>query len=236
MKKILAIFLALITILSVTLVACNDDKGTTGGNYDNDNDGTDDEFVARKDTTSDTTTDTSTDTGKNNTSGWTDVNMTVYASWSYALRSEPNFNSSIPMKEETKSNVEVAQGDELTVVAEYNDWYKVIYNGKEYYINRYCTVASKEELSFKRLETEEQFVITLKKDKEVNIRDIQVRVSNTDQEHVKTLKGVVELTVVAKNTKWYKVLYNEKEYYLYISGTKQHFDGIPDSDSSSGAV
>lgn len=237
MKKILAIFLALVTIMSVALVACDKNNGgTTGGNSNDDDD--DDIFVTQgngKDTSD--TKDTGDDT-KDTSDDWVAVSKTVYLAVKYDLRTAPNFNdrgtSALPMNKESKSGVEVLIGTELSVVAKKDRWYKVNYNGGEYYISCTCVVDSKSELDFTRLEGADQFDITLKKDKQVNIRTVQMTASNYE-ENV-TLKGEVTLKVVGMDTtkKWYKVLYNGGEYYLYIAGVKDNFSGLPDDGPDGG--
>ena len=72
MKKILAIFLALVMILSVTLVACSKDKATTGGNSDD----ADDEDIFVQNSKDKETSDTSKDDKK--TGGWEAAAYPIY--------------------------------------------------------------------------------------------------------------------------------------------------------------
>lgn len=147
MKKILAIFLALVTIMSVALVACDKNNGgTTGGNSNDDDD--DDIFVTQgngKDT-SDTK-----DTGDDNdtSSGWQVVTRTIYVAdlSGVAIRKEASTASS------RIGSVKFGEG--VTAIA-YNadsDWYRISYQSakaenNEAYVKGEWFTEDKDDLEF----------------------------------------------------------------------------------------
>ena len=229
MKKILAIFLALIMIMSVALVACSNDRATTGGGEggveDDDND-----FVSKK---TDTSTDTDDESKKTNSGDWTALtNTTIYAMCKVNLRAEDSQKST--------SVKQVEAMTALTAVAKSDDWYKVSYEGQELYIDANYVGSSLEEATFTDLAEADRFNVTIKAhganedpysvylgklptfDRSLE-GTISVKKANTD---------VNPLIVIAKNGtgSWYKVSYNNEIYYLCItSKTKPYLNGIPTS-------
>lgn len=225
MKKILAIFLALITILSVTLVACNDNKGTTGGNYNNDNDDTDDGFVVRKDNTTDTG-DTTTDTGKNNTSGWKTVNCTVYVAADGVNIRKGDSKSSDYV---TSANL----GDSFTAVATNGTWYRISYNSSkvddnEAYIYADYVTENKNDLEFDDCAPETLKVV---KDSQFYLLNDPCFAEDCRYLHngggitaADTANGELQKIGVSKSGMFWKVTFSGKTYYIgrgafvYIEG------------------
>ena len=231
MKKILAIFLALIMIMSVALVACSNDRATTGGGEggveDDDND-----FVSKK---TDTSTDTDDESKKTNSGDWTALtNTTIYAMCKVNLRTADS------KKSDTNIAKTVEAKTALTALAKSDSWYKVSYEGQELYIDANYVGSSLEEATFTDLAEADRFNVTIKAhganedpysvclgklptfDRSLE-GTIYVKKANTD---------VNPLIVIAKNGtgSWYKVSYNNEIYYLCItSKTKPYLNGIPTS-------
>lgn len=237
MKKILTLFLALITILSVTLVACNDSTPPSTSD-----DGGEDEFVSRNPTTSDTSDDT--DDKKNNTGAWTEVNYTIYAmADSLNIREEASSTS--------KSWEKVNIGTSLTAVAKNDDWYKISYaNGTDgvAFVSADFVTTDASEATFKNLDTPE--VLKIKEDtsntygengREVNLR--QYPIFNDNSTYITVYRKNTEngeLVKVAANTKGdiWKVQYTAAgattPVTYYIGGNAfQHFEGY---SASTGGV
>ena len=123
MKKTLALFLALITVLSVALVACK--KKTPSVSSD---DGEDDgQYVSLGDVTTGTGSDTS-DTSKAGAS-WTDLTDKKV----YLMADEVNVRDDSTTK--GKKLGVANMGDSFDAIATNGDWYKISYDGGEAYIS-----------------------------------------------------------------------------------------------------
>ena len=237
MKKLLAIFLALVTVLSVALVSC-DNGGTTNNNDDPSND-TNEYFVPMPDDSD------SGVSGENSGSGTsTGVSQEEWKTVSYSVYPVTDMN--IRKGSTTGAEVSVKQSAELKAVAVKNDkngdpdWYKLDYNGEEYYADAAYISTNIGDTKFNDLS--EALTITVKAHKsdedpyQVNLRDYPsfdsgvhvepVKKENTDTNPIKALKQ-------SESGKWYLVEYKGKNYYLAVTSvTKPYLEGIPGSSGS----
>ena len=230
MKKILAIFLALITILSITLVACNE-KAVTTPNNDNDDDN---DFVIQSKNTTD-----SSDTGDTNDvpdGDWTPVSYQIYAMTKINLRAEDSKSST------SIGTVEAATA--LTAVAKSEKWYKISYNNQDAYVSADYVTETVAEATFTTLADADQFEVKVKQhntQNNENAYQVNLRAYpsfDTDLATTSVTKADTDtnpMTVIAKNGtgSWYKVTYKGSEYYLAItSKTKPYLEGIPATDGN----
>lgn len=249
MKKILAIFLALVTIMSVALVACDKNNGgTTGGNSNDDDD--DDIFVTQGNGKDTSDTDDTSDT-KDTGDGWVEIATTVYAVCNFDLRKEADM--------ELNGVKKIECGTALNAVAKNTAWYKVNYEGQELYIHSDYVGSSKAAATFTDLAEDDQFDIKIQaangnSKPTINIRKIPTYDSKwgsygyqTKQEgyigtdYVLSI-GITDtasspLKVIAKNGTgdWYKVKYKGEEWYLPVtSATKPYLGGISTSPTPGG--
>lgn len=223
MKKILAIFLALITVLSITLVACNKDNTTKGNNTDDDGD--DGDLIVGSQSTGDSEQNGSDAVSDSGTVGeWEKAEYTVYSMGDgLRVRSKPSSSGNI------LGTVNI--GDSLAAKEKNNEYYKVTYNGQEaYVVSAYVTINSKEA---KFVDDAEKTNLVIKEEGknedpyEVNARELPiftddiVRIELTRE---KTLNG--ELKKVGENEAGniYKVEYNGKTYYIGNQAFK-YFEG-----------
>lgn len=242
MKKVLVIFLALVTLLSVALVACNDSGSNNGGSSGN-NGGDDNDFVVQtKKDTSDTNSDT-TGTGNNGSNGWTTFSTpkTIYAMWDIYIRKEP---STSPDNTDGKVSVKTS----LTAVAKNDTWYKIDYNGNERYVSADWVTDSIDEVTFTALSADKQFDITVKAAPEgTSAYTVYLRKYQSWAEEAKSIVMTKEKTdeealkVVEKNAKgnWYIVSYKGDRYYLpYTSANSQYLEGtgLSSSESNGGII
>lgn len=226
MKKILAIFLALITIMSVALVAC-DDNATTGGNSD-DVDETD-EFVAQKGTDTDDGTD---DTDDKKTGGWEAAAYDIYC-----MANGLNVRKSDSASSEKLGTLKI--GDKLTASERNDDWYKVTYNGTTAYVARDYVTMSADEANFTRNATAEPLQVAQgKTDLQVTLRRDPVVIDDT---YGMAFKGTDAgtLSKVGQNAdgSWYIVSYDADgtgagtavEYYLAVGSAAREMFGLSSS-------
>jgi len=137
MKKFLAIFLALMMILSVSLVACSEKKKPVD---DDENWEGEDTYNPLGTGTADTTKDPDDSTPVVSGGTWTDKNDTVYICHPTYLRySDSNGD---------KSSIEMKVGDALTRISTNEKWDKVTYNDQTYYVYSYLTTTQKGEVTF----------------------------------------------------------------------------------------
>jgi len=126
-------------------------------------------------------------------------------------------------------------------------WYKVSYNNQELYANSNYVTTNIEDTNFSAIEPTDQFTLTIKTPdtgvNTVNLRTILTYDKNLPEGHIISVSNVdtqtKPMTVVAKNATgtWYKVKYDNKDYYLAISsGTKPFLVGLPASDSQGGII
>ena len=245
MKKTLALLLALMMILTVSLTACS--NGNNSNNAGDDFEEEDDGFVMNNGTQTEDTNDTDADTNNdtNNDGEWEAVNKTVYTMWRINLRAEADRESDSIITVDAKTaltviaQTKVRETSEITTV-----WYKVSYNGQELCANSDYLTTNIDDTNFSTIELADQFDITVKADSQGNTQTVNLRtmptydkllpapnmisVSNVDTQ-------TKPMTVVGKNDTgtWYMVKYDGKDYYLAItSGTKPYLDGIPSGGTS----
>ena len=226
MKKILAIFLALVMILSVALVACSKDKATTSGDGDGGDD--DDVFMAQN---SKDTTDTGDDDKKDKV-GYDAVNYTVYVMGKdVRVRSEDSTGDNVL----GYANI----GDSFVATATDGDWYKIAYNNSDAYISAdYVTTNQNESvfegcdptpLKIKNTVVNENATTDTEKYAKVQLRSDPALTEATKKDQpvlIYTNTQNDELVKVGQNKSgtWYKVTYNGNTYYVG-SGAFKHFEG-----------
>lgn len=211
MKKILAIFLALVTIMSVALVACDKNNGgTTGGNSNDDDD--DDIFVTQGNNKDTSDTDDSKDSTNSDVDAWSTVSCNIYS-----MVDQLNVLDAVNGKTTVKS---YKLFETLTAVEKNSSWYKVTYdNGKVGYVRACYVTESANSANFTDLATPEKITIAEKyKEKEVTLRTNPALVTNEDVKdgasstYFDTYEGESGKTLYkvganADNT-WWKVSFN----------------------------
>ena len=226
MKKTLATLLALTTILTVSLTACN--NNTTHGNDGTDTD-TDDLIVPPVSDTKDTEDNNKTTESDPPKSDWETISYSVYAMAKINLRSEDS------QKSEKVATVDM--GTTLSAVARNDKWYKLSYNGGTAYVNREHVTTSKDECTFEACEST---VLKIKDNGDaenpytVNLRILPIIVEDTLTEHsinhTHTANG--ELIKVAENKagNWYKVKYTVNgetgDYYIKMTSAIKGYFGL----------
>jgi uncharacterized protein YgiM (DUF1202 family) len=226
MKKTLALFLALVTILSIALVACKSNTPPVSSN-----DADDDVWADRANTS-----ETSTDTSNNKTKGgWTEVNYTIYA-----MANDLNIREDDSASSKSLGKVNI--GAALTATAKSDDWYKISYNDGEAYVSADYITTDASEATFTDLTAPETLVIKEdtnnsygEKGRNVNLRSnpvfddespyTTIYRNNTQNNELK------KIAVNGKNNIW-KVTYNNETYYIG-AGAFQHFEGY---NASTGGV
>ena len=235
MKKTLALFIALITILSVALVSCNDKTPPAATNDD-------DEDVWVDKTNNNNNTDTSdTDTGDNKTpSGvWSEKSGTVYvmANGLY-VRKEANTSGGYYKQ--------VNIGDSFAFTATDGDWYKITYEGGEggvAYLSAKYVTEDKNEATFTSLTTPETLQIEDIQtegddDYQVCLRDnaaLQAGTSDQYIERADTLEGELKKTAVNGKGNIWEVEYKGTKYYIGV-GAFQYFDNRPNTSGGGNGV
>ncbi len=230
MKKILAAFLALITISSVALVACKKDKNPSSDGGGNDG-GDGFEFVNTSPSTSDTGTET-TDTGDDDntpSSSFTDLTAekTVYVVSTVRVRTEPSIKDSTV-------KATVTAGTELTATAKSSKWYKVKYNNEICYVIAEYVTDEKAEIEYADVAADDPIkTLTIAEknnaSQQVNLRESPVVYDDVHYVTVTNKEVTAEkpLEILKKNAagNWYIVKYDNKEYYVAInSGTYACFN------------
>ncbi len=156
MKKFLAIFLALLMVMTVALVSCKkDDKTDEGDDWDNEDY---DNIGSGSESGSGSETESGTETGDGTTpaGSWTEVNQTVYVLHPVYLRTA--------MIDTAKSTIALDIGETLTRVGVHSSerWAKVTYNGETYFV--YNFVLSTSPVNFAKVENVETTVINSRTD------------------------------------------------------------------------
>ena len=228
MKKTLAIFLALITILSIALVACKDNTPPISSSDDGD-----DVWADRS-----TTSETSTDTASKTKGGWTEVNYTIYA-----MANNLNIRKDDSSSSESLGKVNI--GASLTAVRKSDDWYEITYEGGENgvaYVSVDYITTDVTEATFKDLDAPEPLVIKEdtnnsygEKGRNVNLRSNPVFDDESPYTTIyRNNTQANELKKIASNEKGniWKVSYNNETYYIG-AGAFQHFEGY---NASTGGV
>lgn len=230
MKKTLAIFLALIMILSVALVACK--SKTTSSNTNEEEESN--EFVAQNKNDTSDTTDTSTDTDdKDESSVFVDFTSTkkLWVMSDVNLRSEPSMESGV-------NKVGVEAGTELEASAKNNKFYKISYNGETRYVSADYVTEIKADSQFTIFQNESDwFTLTIKSSgvstlNQINLRSKPVFADDVSYITVKENEVTTEnpLVVVGTNGSgnWYVVTFKDEAYFLAITDvTKPVLVGLP---------
>ncbi len=237
MKKILAIFLALIMILSITLVACQKNTATTsGGNADDGNDdGVEFEAQGNKKDTSDTSKNTD-----NKTGGWEAAAYTVYS-----MVNNLNVRSSTSTSDNSNVLGKLNIGEKVDATERNDDWYTVTYNGNTAYVSRDFVTLNAGEATFSRLSEPEVLMVNeAKKDIQVVLRTDPVI---TDDTYATVFKGTYTTATISKvgsntNGSWYIVSYDADgvagegtavEYYLAVGSATRDLFGLSSNQGSS---
>lgn len=230
MKKSLAILLALITLLSVVLVSCNN----TGTPSNTDDEG-DNGLIVPVGTDNGTGTGDGTGTGNVSTEEWETISYSVY----------PITDMNIRKGSTTGTKVAVKQSEALSAVAVKKDkngdpdWYKLSYNNEEYYADAAYVSTNVGDTKFSALA--EALTIKVKAHKsdedpyQVNLRqypsfDSAITTISVKKEHtdVNAIKAIQQ----SESGTWYYVEYNGNKYYLAVTSvTKPYLEGIPGNDT-----
>ncbi len=256
MKKLIALFLAILMIASIALVSCNNKKGTTGNNGDGGADTEDNGGLVIPDnfgssnttgTNADSTEASDNQEGNNNnnqtpSASFVDVatQFSVYTYVSTQLRSSANMKAS--------EVITVDAATQLTVIAKNETWYKVKSGADEGYVPQDFVTSNKADTEFDDFATAEEYkTIQIKGDADnvnkVNIRQYPIVSDYLTNAAVKTLSYAEtsngELLMIGKNASgnWYKVSYDNGVYYLKINSSTKPLlivDGEPLGSTSSG--
>lgn len=228
MKKILAIFLALVMILSIALVSCAKDKATTGGNSD-DADDEDDIFVqnSKDKETSDT------DKENNKTGGWEAAAYPIYC-----MATGLNVRSSDSTSSDKLGALNI--GDKLDATERNDDWYKVTYNGVTAYVAREYVTASANEAIFTNDATPTKLILAKNHETDkANLRVMPVVVEDTSAITYNEGDNKGTLTKIGQNAEgnWYVVEYDADGegatapvvYYLKMNSETKAMFGLASS-------
>ena len=148
MKKFLAIFLALVTVTTISLTACSKDKGKTDDDFD-DTDPFANQYLNNPSVNTGDSTDTSYASGNNDNlhfGAWVTKNDTVYVCHDTYLRYSTSNGD--------KSSQVVNFGASLTRIATNGTWDKVSYNDAEYYVYSYLVTPNKGDVTFNKIESD----------------------------------------------------------------------------------
>lgn len=240
MKKILAIFLALITVLSIALVACNKDNTTRGDNT-NDDDG-DGDLIVGSQSTGDSEQDGS-DAGSDSgtpSDSWETITYSIYTMAKATLREDASLKATDAGTVEANTT--------LQAVAKKNNWYKVSYNNRELCIHADLVTTNASTAKFSVLATADQVTLKVKdsgdsdKPYTVNLRKAPVvsddiaTIEHTI-DHTDTANGELKKVGVNETGNWYIVEYKGGTYYLKInSSTSAYLDDPSAAPDGPGAL
>ena len=229
MKKVLAIFLALVIIMSVALVACGKKDSKTSNNDDENGE----EFVV-KSNDSETTTDTGDDEGNKKTNDWEPANYDVYA-----MANGLNIRSAAS---DTATKLGVANiGDKFTASEGNGEWYKITYSGTTAYISAVYVTAVLNEAQFNN--DAEPTVFTFAESQNSKKMNLRIDPAVDTENGNKTLGITFEvgktpgtLTKTGQNVagNWFIVQYDEDgagekvpvKYYLKITSQTSEILGL----------
>lgn len=224
MKKVLAIFLALVIIMSVALVACGKKDSKAPGSDDNE-----DDFVV-KSNGSETTTDTSDDDDDKKTNVWEAANYTVYA-----MANGLNIRSAASTTGTKLGTANI--GDSFTASEKNDEWYKITYDGTTAYISIEFVTAVANEAQFNNDAEPTVFSIAASQNgKKMNLRVDPAVVEDTLGMTFEVGKTPGTITKVGQNAagNWFIVEYDEDgagekvpvKYYLKITSQTSEILGL----------
>lgn len=160
MKKLLAMLLALIMVMSICLVSC--DKDDPADETPDDDPGNTDIIDPSKDPSDgDGDKDPADGDGDGDNTGWTACAKPIYA-----MADGLNIRSTPSSKATNNKIGQVNLGDELTAVEKNEEWYKITYNGEEAYVGALYVTEEKNESVFKDLDEAEVLKIKEEGDNE----------------------------------------------------------------------
>ena len=224
MKKVLAIFLALVIIMSVALVACGKKDSKAPGSDDNE-----DDFVV-KSNGSETTTDTSDDDDDKKANVWEVANYTVYA-----MANGLNIRSAASTTGTKLGTANI--GDSFTASEKNDEWYKITYDGTTAYISIEFVTAVANEAQFNNDAEPTVFTIAASQNgKKMNLRNDPAVVEDTLGMTFEVGKTPGTITKVGQNAagNWFIVEYDEDgagekvpvKYYLKITSQTSEILGL----------
>ena len=227
MKKTLALLLALIMILSVALVACDKNSGTSGTTGDDEGGS----IVNKNNKKEDEEDEGGAGAGDDTPITGTEIAL--------ATKVYPMVDLYIRKGSQDGVKVKVAQKTELTTTHVINGdnnepaWYKVTYNNETYYANALYVTTNVAEATFTA--PSETITLTVKSTATngVNLRkypswdnsDAHERetVNSTD-----TATNAITVVKINETGNWYQVTYKGATYYLAItSATIPYLNGLP---------
>lgn len=149
MKKTIAILLALLTMLSFSLMACNKKGNNSGNTNDLDND---DNFAPSSGTNAQNSSDTGNGTGNNGSNTGNNNGGNLSGNWvakagTVYLIAKSNIRSATDMKD-SSIVTSLEAGTPLERVRTNNIWDEVTYDGKTVYVLSYRVASSKNEFEF----------------------------------------------------------------------------------------
>lgn len=153
MKKTLALFLALVTILSIALVACKSNTPPISSN-----DADDDVWADRANTS-----ETSTDTSKNQSGSWEVLDATTV----YVMADGVNIRDGASKSDKKLGSANI--GESFPALETNDDWYKITYNNEEAYISADFVTTDAAEATF--VDFEEANYVTLTVDEHSSGQD-----------------------------------------------------------------
>ena len=200
MKKLLAVFLALMMILSVSLMACSDKKESV-----NKDDEEEDDFVPSKEATG--TVAVTEEKDPDNTkapasTAWVDESGTVY------VRA-----NGVNIRASSKTNATIIGsanlGDALQYEGFNDDWYKIKFNGTTAYISSAFVIGNQNTVIFEEHATlKTGTVIKVSADKTCNLRSDPAVASSTLKGSIdatKTANGELTIVKINKTGTWAEV-------------------------------
>ena len=232
MKKTLALLLALIMILSVSLTACSNNKPTNSGdNFDDEDDGG--SIVINGNNNQTENTDDTDNTDSDDVDGWKSESVTIYV-----LGNGLNIRSAADAKDNNNILGKANIGDSFVATAADSKWYKITYEGKEAYVNKEYVTINQAEATFEDCEpqtlkikdtvVDQNGATEQEKYAKVMLRTDPVVNDTTATKNVLIYKHTTgdELVKVGANKAgtWYKVTYNGGTYYI-ASGAFKYFEG-----------
>ena len=229
MKKLLAIFLALVTVASISLASCNKKTETP----DDDEWDNEDEYnysTSASTNKADESDKESTDTDKKttNTGNWIDKNDTVYTGMEKTnLREGPGSSYKI--------GKEVPMGTAMTRISTNGSWDKVKLNDVEYYVDSDLVTTDGNDFVFEA-DLETPVSLTINTGYQINLRSTpfyseEYAGSNTKFSGIKpediTAENPLMKIAVSKSGDWYKVTYKGATCYMSASSVTAGYVADP---------